>query len=90
MNTSVECLAAGLAEDCAKRNSQCGETAAFQLGALSYWCGELIEGDTLGKKHAKKKLKALIGRGRCILNASDFEAGLKKGGKNHANQLPLS
>jgi len=79
MKTSADCLGVGLAEDCGNRNSAHGETAAFRLGVLVYYAGQLIEGDKADKAFARRELKKLIGRGRCILNARDLDAGLKKG-----------
>jgi len=83
MKKSYECLLAGITEHCCRIFGERGTLHAFQLKIIAGLVGELIEGSTLQKKDARTTLHAIIGRGRCILNAHDFEAGLKKGAKQN-------
>lgn len=79
MKSPHDSLHAGLAEHMAKTNPSHGTGAVYMLDALEKLTGLLIEGNTADKKGARRNLQKLIGRGRCILNASDFNKGLKKG-----------
>ena len=76
--TKNQCLHAGL-QASSEKSAEFAGSLPWMLASLEYLASNLIEGDKLDKKFARDNLKKLIGRGRCILNASDFNAGLKKG-----------
>lgn len=71
MQSPSACLSEGLAEECRRTNPDYGNSASYQFGWLLHSVAHLIEGDNFQKVHARKELKAMLGRGRCILNARD-------------------
>jgi hypothetical protein len=79
MKTSFDSLKAGYAEWAEKYHGTGEVAGAHILADLSFLAGWLIEGDRLQKAEARKVLKKLIGRGRCILNAAALAEKTKKG-----------
>ena len=76
MKISSECLHAALRELSEKNSQACAGSMPWMLGWLEHLAGDLIEGSPVRKKNARADLKKLIGRGRCILNASNIAAEL--------------
>jgi len=72
MKKASASLLTGLAECCKASNEIYGSSYTFQLGWLSGDVADLIEGSAPVKKAAHTRLQKLIGRGRCILNASEL------------------
>jgi hypothetical protein len=72
MYTSYDSLHAGLVEASLKKHPTWGAGEVFLLFDLERLTGQLIEGDHFAKVEARKELKKLLGRGRCIMNARDL------------------
>ena len=79
MHKPTTCLTAAYAERAAKYQTPPSEQQREAFHDLAFLAGALIEGSTYEKKEARTTLKKLIGRGRILLNAADFSAGLAKG-----------
>jgi len=79
MHNATKSLVAGLEEQCYRMSLASSALPALPLSIILGLVVDLIEGSTPVKKEARATLKKIIGRGRCILNARDFEANLKKG-----------
>lgn len=81
MKKSIDALHAGLLEISNKSASPVAGSHSYMLGYVGGLTADLIEGDALTKKRARRELQRIIARGRCLLYIADFEAGLKKGAR---------
>lgn len=72
MPSLIQCLHRGLQERCSRSKDAQITESAYLLGYLEQGVTFMFEGTPAARKKARADLEKMIGRGRCLLHATEF------------------